>query len=110
MGPGVCGYSVEALPQGRGAVDAEGGLDESMELLCELGLSERILVVAWREGDLLLDDRAVVEGDAHAVWDAGGVARGEHGVFDDRRAPHQVEQRRVVQAILRELRGRHGAV
>ena len=83
---------------------------QAVELDGELGVGERVLVVAGREGDLRDQHRAVVERDRHPVGDAGGIAGGQVGVLDDGRPRDEVEQGGVGQPLGGELGGRDLAV
>ena len=74
------GYAVADL---IGAVAAQDRVDQAVELVGELLVGERVLVVAGGNATSATSLRAVVERDGHAVGNAGGIAGGELGVFDD---------------------------
>ena len=72
---------------------------QAVELGGELGVGERVLVVAGREGDLRDERGAVVERHRDPVGDAGGIAGGERGSSMTRGPRHEVEQGGVGQPL-----------
>ena len=75
-----------------GPLAAQDRVDQPVELVGELVVGERVLVVAGGNATSETSVRAVVEGDGHAVGSAGGIAGGELRVLDHAGARDQVEQ------------------
>ena len=87
-----------SVPDGRGPLAAEDGVDQAVELVGELMVGERVLIVAGRKGDFFDQLGSVAQSHGHPVGNARGITGCELGVFDDFGARNQVGAARNRQA------------
>ena len=98
MGRRIVFKPQHSVPDRLGLLATEHRVDQAVELVGELMIGQRVLIVAGGKGDLFDQLGSVTQGHGHAVGNARGITGRELGVLDDRRARDQVDQCRDPQA------------